>query len=700
MEISNIGEILRRNTQRQKYNSGFVFYKNNYVSNNYTNLDGSNANFYGNVYDEYHRRTYTAMISINSNTRIISNISCDCQDSVFATGDMRICPHMVAVVLKGVEHLKNKSKETLDEKDVVINPRVTFDISQSRNSNLGANLEIEGIDKSEYDRIFKSYKDNYKYHLMPDGSYLDLRDNDLEKIFKIIDILGLFDDLEKIKIPNNKSMFLENMLQDEDMSFVSGKKYVDNVIKKYDKLNKDIQIPKNLNANLRDYQIEGFEFLKTLANYGFGGILADEMGLGKTVQTISFLLSEKNKQSIVITPTALIYNWKSEFEKFAPDLKVVIVYSSKEKRLKTLKQYKDYDVILTTYGTYKNDMEDYKNLKFDYLIIDEAQNIKNPDSAITHAIKKIDAKSKFALTGTPIENNLLELWSIFDFVMPGYLYSKLRFEKIFVNDDKNLELLKKMIKPFILRRRKKDVIDELPDKIEHKFYVELDKEHKKVYNTFLNMLKRQIVETNSDNVTLFSYLTKLRMLSISPELVVKNYKGKNSKLEMLIKIIKSSKDRKILVFSQFTQVLELIATRLEKENIGFNYLDGKTNARKRLELVDDFNINKSKKVFLISLKAGGTGLNLTSASMVVHFDPWFNPAVEDQASDRAHRIGQKDIVDVVKLISKDTVEEKVEAIKEYKKELADEIINLNLKENESIKKLSRNEIIDLFEIMD
>lgn len=700
MEISNIGEILRRNTQRQKYNSGFVFYKNNYVSNNYTNLDGSNANFYGNVYDEYHRRTYTAMISINSNTRIISNISCDCQDSVFSTGDMRICPHMVAVVLKGVEHLKNKSKETLDEKDVVINPRVTFDISQSRNSNLGANLEIEGIDKSEYDRIFKSYKDNYKYHLMPDGSYLDLRDNDLEKIFKIIDILGLFDDLEKIKIPNNKSMFLENMLQDEDMSFVSGKKYVDNVIKKYDKLNKDIQIPKNLNVNLRDYQIEGFEFLKTLANYGFGGILADEMGLGKTVQTISFLLSEKNKQSIVITPTALIYNWKSEFEKFAPDLKVGIVYSSKEKRLKTLKQYKDYDVILTTYGTYKNDMEDYKNLKFDYLIIDEAQNIKNPDSAITHAIKKIDAKSKFALTGTPIENNLLELWSIFDFVMPGYLYSKLRFEKIFVNDDKNLELLKKMIKPFILRRRKKDVIDELPDKIEQKFYVELDKEHKKVYNTFLNMLKRQIVETNSDNVTLFSYLTKLRMLSISPELVVKNYKGKNSKLEMLIKIIKSSKDRKILVFSQFTQVLELIATRLEKENIGFNYLDGKTNARKRLELVDDFNINKSKKVFLISLKAGGTGLNLTSASMVVHFDPWFNPAVEDQASDRAHRIGQKDIVDVVKLISKDTVEEKVEAIKEYKKELADEIINLNLKENESIKKLSRNEIIDLFEIMD
>ena len=414
MEISSIGEILRRNANRQKYNSGFLFYKNNYVSNHYSSLNGSNANFYGNVYDEYHRRNYTAMISIDYKTRVISNISCDCQDSVFTTGDMNICSHMVAVVLKGVEHLRNKNKETLSNEDVVINPRVIFNISQSRNSNLGANLEIEGIDKSEYDKIFKSYKDNYKYHLMPDGSYLDLRDNDLEKIFKMIDTLGIFDDFDKIKIPNNKSMFLENMLKYEEMSFVSGKKYVDNVIKKYDKLNKNIELPQNLNASLRDYQVEGFEFLKTLANYGFGGILADEMGLGKTIQTIAFLLSESNKKSIVITPTALIYNWKSEFDRFAPDLKVGLIYGSKEKREKLLKNYKDYDVILTTYGTYKNDMDNYKNLKFDYLIIDEAQNIKNPDSATTKAIKKINAKSKFGLTGTPMENNLLELWSIFD----------------------------------------------------------------------------------------------------------------------------------------------------------------------------------------------------------------------------------------------------------------------------------------------
>lgn len=698
MEISKIGEILRINTQRVKYNSGFVFYKNNYVSNNYASLKDSTATFYGSVYDEHHRKTYTAMISINLKTRVISNASCDCQNAFTPNLENKICPHMVAIVLKGLEHLKNKNKKTLSKKDVVINPVVKFNISQSRNSNLGADLDIEGIDKSEYYKIFKSYKENYKYHLMPDGSYLDLRDNDLEKIFKLIDVLNLYADLEKIKIPNNKSIFLDSML--EDLNFVSGKKYVDNVIKKYDKLNKNMEIPKNLNATLRDYQVEGFEFLKTLANYGFGGILADEMGLGKTVQTLVFLLSEQNKKSMVVTPTALIYNWKSEFERFTPNIKVALVYGDREKRKKILENREDYDVILTTYGTYKNDIKQYENLEFDYLVIDEAQNIKNPNSDTTKSIKKIKAKSKFALTGTPIENNLLELWSIFDFVMPGYLYTKDKFEKIFVNDDKNIEALKNMIKPFILRRRKKDVIDELPDKIEQKFYVELDKEHKKVYKAFVSLLKRQIVENGADNMTLFANLTKLRMLSISPEVVVKNYRGKNSKLEMLVKIIQSSKNRKILVFSQFTKILGVISDRLKKENISFSYLDGKTDAKRRLELVEDFNEDESKKVFLISLKAGGTGLNLTSASMVIHFDPWFNPAVEDQASDRAHRIGQKNIVDVIKLISKGTVEEKVVAIKEYKKELADDVINTNLENNESIKKLSREEIIDLFENMD
>lgn len=699
METGKIGEVLRSYTDKLKYNSGFAAYKRNYVSNDYANIRGDEATFYGTVFDEHHSRSYTAMININTNTRLISNVSCDCQN-VFNNKGPQVCPHIVATVLKGVQNLRNKTKEEFSEGDVVINPSITFDISQSRGGYLGGNLNIEGIDKSEYGKIFESYKDNYKYHLMSDGSYIDLKDNDLQKIFQVIDILGIYNDFSKIKIPDNKAMFLEKLLEDEDLRFINGQKYINNVVKKFGKQNKDIKVPENLKATLRDYQIEGFEFFNTLANYNFGGILADEMGLGKTVQTLAFLLFKKGKRSIVITPTSLIFNWKNEFEKFTPDIKLGIAYGNKITREKILENINEYDVILTSYGTYKNDIDKYDNLKFDFCIIDEAQNIKNPDSIITNAIKKINAEVKFALTGTPVENNLMELWSIFDFVMPGYLYSKHKFEKIFANSDKNSSQLKNLIKPFMLRRTKKEVMDELPDKIEQKFYVELEKEHKRAYKSFVNLIKRRILENNEDNITVFSYLTKLRQLSIAPEIIVKNYKGKNSKLEILMNIIKSNKTRKILVFSQFTKVLDLIGNRLNEENISYSYIDGKIDAKKRLELVEEFNNTDKNKVFLISLKAGGTGLNLTSASMIIHFDPWWNPAVEDQASDRAHRIGQKNVVDVIKLISKDTVEEKVIEMQEIKKDLIDDIINSNLESSTALKRLSRDEIIDLFDNME
>lgn len=698
MDIDKLGEILRAYTDKLKYNSGFASYKRNYVSNEYVNVRGNDVTFYGTVFDEHHSRSYTSMININTENRTISNLSCDCQN-VFNNKGPQVCPHMVATVLKGVKNLREKTKEEFSEGDIIINPAVVFDLSQSRSGNLGGNLYIEGIDKNEYGNIYQSYKDKYKYHLMPDGSYIDLKDNDLAKIFQLIDILGISNDFEKIKIPDNKAIFLHKFLDDEETTFINGKKYVDNVIKKYNKLNKDKKVPENLNANLRDYQVEGFEFFNTLANYGFGGILADEMGLGKTVQTLAFLLSQKDKKSIVITPTSLIFNWKSEFEKFTPDIKLGVVYGSKTQREKVLENYNDYDVILTSYGTYKNDIEKYDNIIFDYCIIDEAQNIKNPDSIITKAIKCINSDVKFALTGTPIENNLMELWSIFDFVMPGYLYNKKKFENIFANNEKNYAQLKALIKPFMLRRTKKEVINELPDKIEQKFYVEMEKEHKRAYKSFVNLIKRRILENNEDNMTVFSYLTKLRQLSIAPEIIVKNYKGKNSKLEILINLIKQESNRKILVFSQFTKVLQIIEKRLIEENISYSYLDGKIDAKDRIKLVDEFNDSKTKRVFLISLKAGGTGLNLTSASMVVHFDPWFNPASEDQASDRAHRIGQKNVVDVIKLITKDTVEEKVIAMQEYKKELIEDIINSNLKSSQSLKTLSKEEIIDLFENM-
>ena len=690
-----IEEIIRSHTDKNKFNTGFSFFKRNLVINDYSKVDGDNITFYATVIDENHRNNYTAIISINTKTRVISNMSCDCH-SLLSNTKPQICSHIVATVLNGLENLNKETNDEYIDQNITINPNITLDISQSRNGYMGMKLDIEGVDSNEYREIFSSYKNNNRLYRMKNGAYLDLKDNDLEQAFKLIDILNIYNDFDNMKIPNNKAIYLEKLIEDEDLSFVNGSKYVSNVVKKFDKVkSKNYEVPKDLNATLRDYQVSGFEFFKTLSDYQFGGILADEMGLGKTIQTIAFLLSNKDKKSIVITPTALIYNWKNELEKFAPTLKVGLLHAAKSEREKILDNIDNYDVILTTYTTYKNDIDKYKNINFDYCIIDEAQNIKNPDAIITKAIKNVNAKVKFALTGTPIENNLMELWSIFDFIMPGYLYNKSKFKSIFVNNDKNIIELKNLIKPFILRRTKKEVITELPDKIEQKIIIDLEKEHKRAYKGYVNLITRKIKENNQDNITVFSYLTKLRQLCLSPELMVKNYQGKNSKLDVLINIINDSSDEKILVFSQFTKVLEVIGKRLNEENISYSYLDGKTSAKDRVKLVEEFNTNNNK-VFLISLKAGGTGLNLTSANIVVHFDPWWNPAVEDQASDRAHRIGQKNVVNVIKLIAKGTAEERVINLQETKKELIEDVINGNLDNSSTLKNLSKDDIIDLF----
>ena len=690
-----IEEIIRSHTDKNKFNTGFSFFKRNLVINDYSKVDGDNITFYATVIDENHRNNYTAIISINTKTRVISNMSCDCH-SLLSNTKPQICSHIVATVLNGLENLNKETNDEYIDENITINPNITLDISQSRNGYMSMKLNIEGVDSNEYREIFSSYKNNNRLYRMKNGAYLDLKDKDIEQAFKLIDILNIYNDFDNMKIPNNKAIYLEKLMEEEDLSFVNGSKYVSNVVKKFDKVkSKNYEIPKDLNATLRDYQVSGFEFFKTLSDYQFGGILADEMGLGKTIQTIAFLLSNKDKKSIVITPTALIYNWKNELEKFAPTLKVGLLHAAKSEREKILDNIDNYDVILTTYTTYKNDIDKYKNINFDYCIIDEAQNIKNPDAIITKAIKNVNAKVRFALTGTPIENNLMELWSIFDFIMPGYLYNKSKFKSIFVNNDKNIIELKNLIKPFILRRTKKEVITELPDKIEQKIIIDLEKEHKRAYKGYVNLITRKIKENNQDNITVFSYLTKLRQLCLSPELMVKNYQGKNSKLDVLINIINDSSDEKILVFSQFTKVLEVIGKRLNEENISYSYLDGKTSAKDRVKLVEEFNTNNNK-VFLISLKAGGTGLNLTSANIVVHFDPWWNPAVEDQASDRAHRIGQKNVVNVIKLIAKGTAEERVINLQETKKELIEDVINGNLDNSSTLKNLSKDDIIDLF----
>lgn len=424
------------------------------------------------------------------------------------------------------------------------------------------------------------------------------------------------------------------------------------------------------------------------------------MGLGKTLQTITFLLSEKGKKSVIVTPTSLIYNWKSEFEKFAPNLNIKIIHGNKEERIFTKEYINEYDVLLTTYGTLRNDYNLYEDINFDYCIIDEAQNIKNSLSQSSEVVKKLNAKVKFALTGTPIENNLMELWSLFDYIMPGYLYSKKKFQDKFIKNEKGIIELKKYIKPFILRRLKNDVMSELPDKIEKRYVVEMTKEQKKVYKTYIDDIKNKMKEKDltKDKITIFSYLTKLRQLALDPGILVDGYIGGSGKIDVTVDLINEfiNNNHKILLFSQFTSVLDNIKTIFDAEGIEYFYLDGSTKASERVSLVNEFNNSNKVKVFLISLKAGGTGLNLTSADVVIHFDPWWNPAIEDQVTDRAHRFGQKNVVEVIKLISKGSIEEKIIKLQESKKEIINEIMNGNYTNGGFLSSLDADEIKELF----
>ena len=576
-------------------------------------------------------------------------------------------------------------------------------ISEGRGNYLEFSFNIENVNENEYKKIINAFKDNRRFFKLKDESFVDLKDEEVIKLLNLIDNLSEDSNIKsnEIKIHKSKAVFINESIKDNRLSFIHGKNIVEHISNKIESLTDiNYEVPKDLKAKLRDYQLTGFNWFKTLSYYEFGGILADEMGLGKTLQTITFLLSEKGKKSVIVTPTSLIYNWKSEFEKFAPNLNIKIIHGNKEERIFTKEYINEYDVLLTTYGTLRNDYNLYEDINFDYCIIDEAQNIKNSLSQSSEVVKKLNAKVKFALTGTPIENNLMELWSLFDYIMPGYIYSKKKFQDKFIKNEKGIIELKKYIKPFILRRLKNDVMSELPDKIEKRYVVEMTKEQKKVYKTYIDDIKNKMKEKDltKDKITIFSYLTKLRQLALDPGILVDGYIGGSGKIDVTVDLINEfiNNNHKILLFSQFTSVLDSIKTIFDAEGIEYFYLDGSTKASERVSLVNEFNNSNKVKVFLISLKAGGTGLNLTSADVVIHFDPWWNPAIEDQATDRAHRFGQKNVVEVIKLISKGSIEEKIIKLQESKKEIINEIMNGNYTNGGFLSSLDADEIKELF----
>lgn len=600
-------------------------------------------------------------------------------------------------------------------------PRMTSIGVKIENNLLSIDLENLNFDKSELNDILEKYRLKKKYYRLKNGDFLSLEENEdmnfLDSLTSGTEID--YKELESgnMKLPIYRSLYLDRIMNRfENTTIKKDETYRKIVGSIQDKTNtSDLEIPKDLEDVLRQYQKIGFKWLKILDEYQFGGILADDMGLGKTIQIISVILSyienckENRKPVMVVCPSSLCLNWKAEIEKFSPNINAQVISGNAVKRKEQINSILNYDVVITSYDLIKRDIDLYKKLdyEFRYLIADEAQYMKNSNTQNSKSIKQINAKTRFALTGTPIENSLSELWSIFDFIMPGYLFSYRKFKENYempIVKEENSELMAKLrmlIEPFILRRTKKQVLTELPDKTVTILNNEMEEEQEKVYLSYLADAKSELNEQIKINgieksrMQILSALTRLRQICCHPSLFLDNYKGESSKLNQCIEIVKDAiaSGHKILLFSTYTSMFEMIEGKLKQENIEYFKLTGQTKVDKRIELVDEFNRNEEIKVFLISLKAGGTGLNLTGADVVIHYDPWWNLAAENQATDRAYRIGQKNNVQVYKLITKNSIEEKIFELQEKKAKLIDDVLDTK---TSFISKLSKEDIMKLF----
>ena len=524
-------------------------------------------------------------------------------------------------------------------------------------------LSSTDLTEDELLDILGSYQRAKKYHRLKNGDFVQLDENTLEELETLMDLTKA-DPKDFVKgdmeIPAYRALYLDKVLEKNEAFYAKRDQNFKHLVKEFKTVSdSEYEIPESLQGVMRNYQEFGYKWLRTIEAYQFGGILADDMGLGKTLQVISVLLAAKEEgrlgTALVVTPASLVYNWKEEFAKFAPQLSVAVIAGSKGEREEQIHAAERADVVITSYDLLKRDILFYADQNFEYQIIDEAQSIKTHTTAAAKAVKAVCSKVRFALTGTPIENRLSELWSIFDFLMPGFLYSYDRFRKELElpiakhQDQAAMTRLKRFVEPFILRRLKQDVLSDLPEKNEE--------------------------------------------ICCDPALCFHDYDGESAKREACMELLRNAVDggHKILVFSQFRSLLELLEQGLQQENLAYFKLAGETKKEERIEMVKRFN-GDDTPVFLISLKAGGTGLNLTGADIVIHLDPWWNIAAQDQATDRAHRIGQTRAVSVYKLIAKNTMEEKILKMQEAKRALADEILSGN---TGGLMNMSRDELLEL-----
>ena len=609
-------------------------------------------------------------------------------------------------------------------------PRTAVGVSVS-NGLLEIDVHSDSLPYEELAGILNSYRRRQKYYKLKSGEFLKLENNSLSVLSELADGLRLSEqDIRggRISVPLYRASYIDAVLTSHNSDIQSHRdRYFKSLIRDMKSVaDSDYEVPDAMKPILRDYQKTGYRWLCTIAQLGFGGILADDMGLGKTLQIITLLeharLEAISKTvdltdtashtacpppvSLIVCPSSLVYNWDSEIEHFAPNLKTLLITGTAQERQELLTHYADYNVLITSYDMLKRDIARYDNLHFHYQIIDEAQYIKNHRTQAARSVCSIHSVTRFALTGTPIENRLSELWSIFEYLMPGFLYPYAYFrseleQPIVENKDQIAATrLQQLVRPFIMRRLKTDVLKELPDKLEHAVYAQMTDEQNKLYTA--NTLKLQKdLEQQSDSmfktskIQILAELTKLRQLCCDPSLIYQNYHGGSAKLDTCIQLIENAMagGHKILLFSQFTSMLDVIERRLKAERILYYRLDGSTKSEQRTRLVNAFNENKIP-VFLISLKAGGTGLNLTGADIVIHYDPWWNAAAQNQATDRAHRIGQTHTVTVYKLIARHTIEEKILELQENKKTLSDQILS---EEGVTASQLTKEELLKLLQ---
>ena len=592
---------------------------------------------------------------------------------------------------------KITAKVTSNEKEKWFSLDITVDYD-------GQTLPLE--------KIWNAWTRGKRYVQLKDGSYTSLPEEWLKKISHKLTTLGL----DPSKPPQQRFKQFEAPMLDgllDDMPEAQTDAYWVKLRERIHSFKevKAVPAPQGLNAQLRSYQMQGLAYLNFLSEYGFGGILADEMGLGKTIQTLAFIqymVEHKHKgANLIVVPTSVLPNWEREAEKFVPSLKRLIIYGTRRENM--FKQIGKSDLVITTYALLRRDLEEIEKFDFNTIILDEAQNIKNPNTITARSVRKLNARMRLCLSGTPIENNLFELWSLFEFLMPGFLGSQHSFQRGIIKpikdgDPETLEYLRARVRPFILRRTKAEVARDLPPKVESVTCCALEEAQAELYAAVARKLRDQVLADVDEKglaksqMSILDALLKLRQICCHPRLLKIDIPGFSNNLpsgkfeafkDMVQEVVEDG--HKVLVFSQFVQMLKIIRQWLEFSQIPFCYLDGAS--KDRFEQVDRFNNSPNIPIFLISLKAGGTGLNLTSADYVIHYDPWWNPAVESQATDRTHRIGQTRQVFSYKLICQNTVEEKILKLQDAKRNVAEAIIP----GQETWKSLTREDLEMLFD---